>query len=68
LIDAGFESGHAYGKSVRTVKSCVGTTWCRYGVQDSVRFAIEIEKRYRGIRAPHKLNYHPLKQVGSQVS
>jgi len=57
LIDAGFESGHAYGKSVRTVKSCVGTTWCRYGVQDSVRFAIEIEKRYRGIRAPHKIKF-----------
>jgi len=57
LIDAGFESGHAYGKSVRTVKSCVGTTWCRYGVQDSVRFAIAIEKRYRGIRAPHKIKF-----------
>ncbi len=57
LIDAGFESGHAYGKSVRTVKSCVGTTWCRYGVQDSVRFAIELEKRYRGIRAPHKIKF-----------
>ena len=55
LIDAGFESGHAYGKAVRTVKSCVGSTWCRYGVQDSVGFAIRIEQRYRGIRAPHKL-------------
>ncbi len=54
LIDAGFESGHAYGKSMRTVKSCVGSTWCRYGVQDSVGMAIEIEKRYRGIRSPHK--------------
>lgn len=57
LIDAGFESGHAYGKSVRTVKSCVGSSWCRYGVQDSVGFAIEIEKRYRGIRAPHKIKF-----------
>lgn len=57
LIDAGFESGHAYGKSVRTVKSCVGETWCRYGVQDSVRFAIEIEERYRGIRTPHKIKF-----------
>ncbi|MCG8449321.1 MAG: nitrite reductase large subunit NirB [Pirellulales bacterium] len=57
LIDAGFESGHAYGKAVRTVKSCVGTTWCRYGVQDSVRFAIEVEQRYRGIRAPHKIKF-----------
>jgi len=57
LIEAGFESGHAYGKAVRTVKSCVGTTWCRFGVQDSVRFAIEVENRYRGIRAPHKLKF-----------
>ena len=57
LIDEGFESGHAYGKSVRTVKSCVGSSWCRYGVQDSVGFAIEIENRYRGIRSPHKLKF-----------
>ena len=55
LIEAGFESGHAYGKAVRTVKSCVGTNWCRYGVQDSTSFAIRIEERYRGIRAPHKI-------------
>lgn len=55
LIAAGFESGHAYGKAMRTVKSCVGSTWCRYGVQDSVGFAIRIERRYRGLRAPHKL-------------
>ncbi len=55
LIEAGFESGHAYGKALRTIKSCVGTTWCRYGVQDSVGFAIRIEQRYRGIRAPHKV-------------
>ncbi|MFH1300896.1 MAG: nitrite reductase large subunit NirB [Planctomycetota bacterium] len=55
LIDAGFESGHAYGKALRTVKSCVGTTWCRYGVGDSVGFAIRLEERYRGIRAPHKI-------------
>lgn len=55
LIAAGFESGHAYGKALRTVKSCVGSTWCRFGVQDSVSFAIEIEERYKGIRAPHKL-------------
>ncbi|KAG1691153.1 hypothetical protein DVH05_027228 [Phytophthora capsici] len=55
LVDAGFESGHAYGKSLRTVKSCVGTTWCRYGQQDSVGFAIFLENRYRGIRSPHKL-------------
>ncbi|QDU82344.1 Nitrite reductase [NAD(P)H] [Polystyrenella longa] len=55
LIDAGFESGHAYGKSLRTVKSCVGSTWCRYGIGDSVGFAIRIEERYRGLRSPHKL-------------
>ncbi|GFE87945.1 nitrite reductase large subunit NirB [Steroidobacter agaridevorans] len=57
LIDAGFESGHAYGKSVRTVKSCVGSTWCRYGVQDSVGYAIDIENRYKGLRSPHKLKF-----------
>jgi nitrite reductase (NADH) large subunit len=55
LIAAGFESGHAYGKAMRTVKSCVGSTWCRYGVQDSVGLAIRIENRYRGLRAPHKI-------------
>lgn len=55
LVDAGFESGHAYGKSLRTVKSCVGRTWCRYGVQDSVRMAIGLELRYRGPRSPPKL-------------
>jgi nitrite reductase (NADH) large subunit len=55
VIDAGMESGHAYGKALRTVKSCVGSTWCRYGVQDSVAMAIRIEQRYRGLRSPHKL-------------
>jgi nitrite reductase (NADH) large subunit len=55
LIDAGFESGHAYGKAMRTVKSCVGDTWCRYGVQDSVGMAILLEQRYRGLRSPHKI-------------
>ncbi|MAT91287.1 MAG: nitrite reductase (NAD(P)H) [Halioglobus sp.] len=55
LVDAGFETGHAYGKALRTVKSCVGSTWCRYGVQDSVGMAILIENRYKGLRAPHKL-------------
>jgi nitrite reductase (NADH) large subunit len=55
LIDAGFESGHAYGKALRTVKSCVGTTWCRYGQQDSVGLAIKLEERYKGLRAPHKI-------------
>lgn len=55
LVDAGFESGHAYGKSLRTVKSCVGSTWCRYGVQDSVGMAVRLELRYRGLRSPHKI-------------
>ncbi|HMI02735.1 MAG TPA: nitrite reductase large subunit NirB, partial [Pedobacter sp.] len=55
LIAEGFESGHAYGKGLRTVKSCVGSTWCRFGLHDSVSYAIRIEERYKGIRAPHKL-------------
>lgn len=55
LVDAGMESGHAYGKSLRTVKSCVGTSWCRYGQQDSVAMAVLLETRYRGLRAPHKI-------------
>ncbi|WP_460045302.1 nitrite reductase large subunit NirB [Pseudomonas sp. S2_H01] len=57
LIAAGFETGHAYGKSTRTVKSCVGSTWCRYGVQDSVQMALTIEDRYKGLRSPHKLKF-----------
>ncbi|ANH79776.1 nitrite reductase large subunit [Niabella ginsenosidivorans] len=55
LIAAGFESGHAYGKALRTVKSCVGSTWCRFGLHDSVSFAIRVENRYKGLRAPHKI-------------
>jgi nitrite reductase (NADH) large subunit len=57
LVDAGMESGQAYGKSLRTVKSCVGTSWCRYGVQDSVGMAVDLEKRYRGLRSPHKIKF-----------
>ncbi|MDD0813311.1 nitrite reductase large subunit NirB [Curvibacter sp. HBC28] len=57
LIAAGFESGHAYGKSLRTVKSCVGSTWCRYGVGDSVGLAVLLENRYKGLRAPHKIKF-----------
>ncbi|MEA2117958.1 nitrite reductase large subunit NirB [Halovibrio sp. HP20-50] len=57
LIAAGFETGHAYGKSLRTVKSCVGSTWCRYGVQDSVGMAIQLENRYKGLRSPHKIKF-----------
>jgi nitrite reductase (NADH) large subunit len=55
LIEGGMESGHAYGKALRTVKSCVGSTWCRFGLHDSVGFAIQIENRYKGLRAPHKI-------------
>ena len=57
LVEAGFESGQAYGKSLRNVKSCVGSTWCRYGVQDSVAMAVQLELRYRGLRAPHKFKF-----------
>ncbi|TBV16132.1 nitrite reductase large subunit NirB [Stutzerimonas kirkiae] len=57
LIAAGFETGHAYGKSLRTVKSCVGSTWCRYGVQDSVAMALRLENRYKGLRSPHKIKF-----------
>ena len=57
LTDAGFESGHAYGKALRTVKSCVGSTWCRFGVQDSVGMALALENRYKGLRAPHKIKF-----------
>ncbi|WP_321887092.1 nitrite reductase large subunit NirB [Paraburkholderia bannensis] len=57
LIEEGFESGHAYGKALRTVKSCVGSTWCRFGVGDSVGLAIELENRYKGLRAPHKIKF-----------
>ena len=55
LVDGGFETGHAYGKALRTVKSCVGSTWCRYGVQDSVAMSLLIENRYKGLRSPHKI-------------
>lgn len=57
LVDAGFETGHAYGKSLRTVKSCVGSTWCRYGVLDSVSMAVALEERYKGLRSPHKIKF-----------
>src|SRR5690625_7836214 len=61
LVDAGFESGHAYGKSLRMVKSCVGSTWCRYGVQDSTAMAVALERRYRGLRSEeHTSELHSL--------
>lgn len=57
LIDAGFETGHAYAKALRMAKTCVGSTWCRYGVGDSVGFGVELENRYKGIRTPHKIKF-----------
>ncbi|MGP5174040.1 nitrite reductase large subunit NirB [Psychrobacter immobilis] len=55
LVQAGFETGHAYGKSLRTVKSCIGNNWCRYGVDDSIGLALRLEDRYKGVRSPHKI-------------
>ena len=55
LINAGMESGHAYAKSLRTVKSCVGTSWCRFGIGDSVGMAVRLEERYKSLRSPHKI-------------
>ncbi|OAQ78667.1 nitrite reductase [Purpureocillium lilacinum] len=55
LVAAGMESGHAYAKSLRTVKSCVGSTWCRFGIGDSVGMAVRLEERYKSVRAPHKI-------------
>ncbi|BCQ47721.1 hypothetical protein ERHA55_52480 (plasmid) [Erwinia rhapontici] len=60
LLAAGFETGHAYGKSLRTVKSCVGSTWCRYGVQDSTGFAIALENRYKGCARRTKSKWRSL--------
>lgn len=56
-MDAGFESGSAYGKALRNVKSCIGNSWCRFGVQDSVALAVDMENRYRGLRSPHKFKF-----------
>ena len=55
LAAAGFVSGHAYGKAIRTVKTCIGNEWCRFGVQDSTRMGIEIEKLTWGAWTPHKV-------------
>lgn len=57
LINAGFETGHAYAKALRMAKTCVGSTWCRFGVGDSVGFGVELENRYKGIRTPHKMKF-----------
>ncbi|HEX6997683.1 MAG TPA: nitrite reductase large subunit NirB [Gammaproteobacteria bacterium] len=55
LSAAGFVSGHAYGKALRTVKTCVGKEWCRFGTQDSTRLGIALEKMTWGSWHPHKV-------------
>ncbi|MBX3272352.1 MAG: nitrite reductase large subunit NirB [Sandaracinaceae bacterium] len=52
---AGMVSGHAYGKALRTVKTCVGSEWCRYGVQDSTALGVALERMCWGAWAPHKV-------------
>ncbi|HIA09390.1 MAG TPA: NAD(P)/FAD-dependent oxidoreductase [Chromatiaceae bacterium] len=54
LADAGFVSGHAYGKAMRTVKTCVGSEWCRFGTQDSTKLGILMEELTWGSWMPHK--------------
>lgn len=53
--DLGMPSGHAYGKTYRTCKSCVGTDFCRFGLGDSTTLAIKIEHKFKGIDTPHKV-------------
>jgi len=54
LSAAGFVSGHAYGKALRTVKTCVGLRWCRFGTQDSTGLGVRIERMSWGSWMPHK--------------
>ncbi len=55
LNQAGLVSGHAYGKALRTVKTCVGSEWCRFGTQDSTAMGIALEKMTWGSWHPHKV-------------
>ena len=55
LNAAGMVSGHAYAKGLRTVKTCVGTDWCRFGTQDSTGLGVKIEKMMWGSWTPHKV-------------
>ncbi len=55
LNEAGFVSGHAYGKALRTVKTCVGSDWCRFGTQDSTGLGIKLERMAWGSWSPHKV-------------
>ena len=54
LSEAGFVSGHAYGKAMRTVKTCVGSEWCRFGTQDSTGLGVKLEELTWGSWMPHK--------------
>jgi nitrite reductase (NADH) large subunit len=53
--DLGMPSGHAYAKAVRTVKTCVGTDFCRFGLGDSIGVGIELERAMEGLYTPHKV-------------
>jgi nitrite reductase [NAD(P)H] large subunit len=53
--ELGMPSGHAYAKAVRTVKTCVGTDFCRYGLGDAIGAGIEMEKAWEGVYTPHKV-------------
>jgi nitrite reductase (NADH) large subunit len=53
--DLDMPSGHAYAKALRTVKTCVGSEWCRFGVQDSTRMGIDLERALWRMYAPHKV-------------
>lgn len=57
LLAAGFETGHAYAKALRMAKTCVGSSWCRFGVGDSTSLGVMLENRYKGIRTPHKMKF-----------
>ncbi|WP_455205449.1 nitrite reductase large subunit NirB [Kaarinaea lacus] len=54
LTDAGLVSGHAYGKALRTVKTCAGKTWCRFGTQNSTGLGVQLEEMTWGSWMPHK--------------
>jgi nitrite reductase (NADH) large subunit len=53
--DLGMNSGHAYGKTLRTVKTCVGSTFCRFGTQDSIQMGIDLERKLEGLNTPAKV-------------
>jgi len=57
LSKAGMVSGHAYAKGLRTVKTCVGSEWCRFGTQDSTGLGIKLEKMCWGSWTPHKVKF-----------